>query len=265
MKFDSITLLLSLVVSHLLADFTLQSGKMEEEKYKGIFSPFYCYHILIVGACTITALILVGYLEQWWHGIVITLIHALIDLSKGRLKKDGPWIFIIHQLLHLLTIVAYWLIVTGQFKLLGSSILELINDQQILLIIAGYILVTLPTGILIGHLTKDWQREIEETREYNQKNSDETEELYEVKGLANAGKLIGVLERILILTFILLNEFRAIGFLLAAKSVFRFGDLKDGHDRKRTEYILIGTLLSFTFSIAIGLLISYFGDFHIEA
>lgn len=37
----------------------------------------------------------------------------------------------------------------------------------------------------------------------------------------------------------------AVGFLLAAKSVFRFGDLRDDQDRKRTEYVLIGTLLSF--------------------
>jgi hypothetical protein len=45
----------------------------------------------------------------------------------------------------------------------------------------------------------------------------------------------------------------AVGFLLAAKSVFRFGDLKDDHDRMRTEYVLIGTLLSFGIAIGISL------------
>ncbi|MFV0501856.1 MAG: hypothetical protein ACK5MH_09735 [Bacteroidales bacterium] len=46
-----------------------------------------------------------------------------------------------------------------------------------------------------------------------------------------------------------------IGFLLAAKSIFRFGDLKDSKDRKLTEYILIGTLLSFAVAIATGQLV----------
>jgi Flp pilus assembly pilin Flp len=61
----------------------------------------------------------------------------------------------------------------------------------------------------------------------------------------------------LILTFILIKQFEAIGFLLAAKSVFRFGDLKDESDRKRTEYILVGTLISFTITIGLGLVIGF--------
>jgi hypothetical protein len=52
----------------------------------------------------------------------------------------------------------------------------------------------------------------------------------------------------------LINQLGAIGFLIAAKSVFRFGDLRAETDRKRTEYILIGTLISFTLTIAVGLL-----------
>ena len=62
-----------------------------------------------------------------------------------------------------------------------------------------------------------------------------------------------MLERFLTLTFILLNQYAAIGFLLAAKSVFRFGELKNPTDRKKTEYILIGTLLSFALTIIVGI------------
>jgi hypothetical protein len=43
-------------------------------------------------------------------------------------------------------------------------------------------------------------------------------------------------------------------FLLAAKSIFRFGDLKKVKDRKLTEYVLIGTLLSFGIAILVGLI-----------
>jgi hypothetical protein len=77
------------------------------------------------------------------------------------------------------------------------------------------------------------------------------------KGLTNAGKWIGILERLLIFTFIVINEFSAIGFLLAAKSVFRFGDLKNSSEHKKTEYIIIGTFISFSFAIAAGLFYKY--------
>lgn len=72
--------------------------------------------------------------------------------------------------------------------------------------------------------------------------------------LASAGKYIGILERLFIFTFILTGNWGAIGFLLAAKSVFRFGDLRESKDRKLTEYILIGTLLSFGIAVATAML-----------
>ena len=67
--------------------------------------------------------------------------------------------------------------------------------------------------------------------------------------LENAGKYIGMLERLFVFAFVVTNHWQAIGFLLAAKSVFRFGDLSKSKDRKLTEYILIGTLLSFGLAI----------------
>jgi hypothetical protein len=51
------------------------------------------------------------------------------------------------------------------------------------------------------------------------------------------------------------SNWQAIGFLIAAKSVFRFGDLSQSKDRKLTEYILIGTLLSFGIAITTGLVV----------
>ena len=64
-------------------------------------------------------------------------------------------------------------------------------------------------------------------------------------GIEDAGKYIGMLERLFIFTFIITDFWEGIGFLLAAKSIFRFGDLKEHKEIKLTEYILIGTLISF--------------------
>jgi hypothetical protein len=57
----------------------------------------------------------------------------------------------------------------------------------------------------------------------------------------------------MILSFILLNQFAAIGFLLAAKSILRF---KESEASKMSEYVLLGTLISFSIAIIIGLSIN---------
>jgi hypothetical protein len=75
--------------------------------------------------------------------------------------------------------------------------------------------------------------------------------------LQNAGNYIGILERLFVFYFVISGHLEAVGFLLAAKSIFRFGDLKEAKDRKLTEYVLIGTLLSFGIAFLVGLLANY--------
>jgi hypothetical protein len=99
--------------------------------------------------------------------------------------------------------------------------------------------LTKPTSILIKNTISIWTPE-------NKSKHDNS--------LSNAGNYIGILERLFVFTFIVTGHFEAIGFLLAAKSIFRFGDLKEAKDRKLTEYVLIGTLLSFGIALITGLL-----------
>jgi len=103
-------------------------------------------------------------------------------------------------------------------------------------------LVSFVSEIIIKIIITQWNSE-------NKKENDES--------LAKAGRYIGILERLFVFTFVITNHWEAIGFLLAAKSVFRFGDLRTSKDRKLTEYILIGTLLSFGFAIFLGVLYLY--------
>ncbi len=67
--------------------------------------------------------------------------------------------------------------------------------------------------------------------------------------MLNAGKLIGNIERILTLTLILFNQYEVVGFIIAAKSILRYKET----DTSRTEYVLIGTLLSFGIAILLGI------------
>ncbi len=65
----------------------------------------------------------------------------------------------------------------------------------------------------------------------------------------NTGRLIGILERIFVFVFVLLGQYTAIGFILAAKGVARFQDFKS---RTFAEYVLIGTLLSTLLAMVLG-------------
>lgn len=66
-------------------------------------------------------------------------------------------------------------------------------------------------------------------------------------GLPGGGRIIGHLERGLIFLLVLTDLAAGIGFLIAAKSVLRFGAVKD--EARLSEYVIIGTLASFGWAI----------------
>ncbi len=68
-------------------------------------------------------------------------------------------------------------------------------------------------------------------------------------GFIEGGRTIGKYERLLVFLFVLAGSAPAIGFLITAKSIFRFGDLTEPKNRQKAEYILLGTLASFTFAL----------------
>lgn len=65
----------------------------------------------------------------------------------------------------------------------------------------------------------------------------------------NRGRIIGLLERVLIYAFVLSGQYGAIGFTLAAKGFTRFKELEN---RGFAEYVLIGTLLSSSLAMIAG-------------
>lgn len=82
------------------------------------------------------------------------------------------------------------------------------------------------------------------------------------KSTDHIGMLIGYIERLLILIFFALKEYTAIGLVIASKSILRFNDLKDDTPNlnpdkvdKKSEYILLDTMLSLLFGVLLGLLL----------
>lgn len=238
---NSLLIFIQLLLAHLLTDFVLQPNSWirHKRKYRAK-SYFLVIHALLAG---ILSLVFLQKLEWWYAALFISVTHYLIDVWKLQQKKDNLKYFLLDQLFHLIVLVLVWLFLIKGYRNVLPGIRELFNSPQFLIVIAAYLFVIFPTGFLIGKATKHWQDEIEKT--------------YQKNSLEAAGRYIGIFERILVLTFILTNNFSAIGFLIAAKSILRFSDKSESGARKQTEYVLIGTLMSFAVTILLGLLVKY--------
>jgi hypothetical protein len=228
-------LFIKLLLAHLLGDFIWQPNSWvtdkEAKKYK---SGYFYLHILLHG---VLAAILAGELHFIPYAILIAVLHGIIDLIKlyfQKQKTKRTW-FVVDQMAHLLVLI-------GVVFLYENKTVDLLwFGSQFWILLTGILLLTKPTSIFIKIIISIWSPE-------NQDNHDED-------SLAKAGNYIGILERLFVFCFILTGHFEAIGFLLAAKSVFRFGDLKVAKDRKLTEYVLIGTLISFGTAIVTALIV----------
>ncbi len=229
-------LLTRLLLAHLTGDFLLQPDSwVKEKELKKHRSPKLYLHVLLHG---LLSLLLVWDLSFVLPALIIAVTHFFIDLAKANLRNPDRKTFwlIADQALHLLVLVIVWY-AWGQPVFSFASL----PVNRMLVIITAAIFLTSPASTLIKMIISHWTPDT----------------FYDVStSLPDAGKIIGYLERLLVLTFILNNHWEAVGFLLAAKSVFRFGNLKESHDRKLTEYVLIGTLLSFTLALAVALLVS---------
>lgn len=235
-----LSLLLRLVVAHLIADFLLQRGVWVEERLKKKWTSGWLYvHGALAGAL---AYAFSGLWSVWWLSVIIGGSHVLLDGWKTSLK-DTTRSFLLDQLGHFAVILIVWAVaadidvaeIYGLLAPVGSNL-------AFWTLLLSYVLVFWPAGVLIGKFTEPWR---------SKTNGDTP------RGLERAGLWIGRLERIVVLTSILLNRFELIGFLIAAKSIFRFGDIRARSSREEAEYILIGTMASFAIAIALGILASW--------
>lgn len=232
-----ITFALALLLAHILGDFVLQPDHWVAKKRKNKHrSPILYYHL---GVHAIAMLVLLQFNFKYWIGIATILVtHFIIDLLKLNLEKPSHRnrSFIIDQLAHLMVIIA----VVFAYYPFNFSFGNFLVPDTLLLLLAIFS-VTSVSAILMRLLMSRWILP-----------EDSAED-----SLPQAGKYIGMLERLLVFGFIVLQQWAAIGWLIAAKSILRFSDLSRAKDRKLTEYVLIGTLLSFSLAILTGLLYLY--------
>ena len=226
--------LIKLLLAHLLTDFILQPSRWIESRNQKHFASGKLYLHGFVTA--MAAWILIGW-RYWLVALIILITHTGIDGWKSYQKKN-VFYFLADQLLHLLVIFACWYFTFIRWADVKQGWSGLNTNEYFWLITTASVFLTMPAGILIGQLTKNWRDQIPDS-----------------ENLASAGKWIGIVERIIILVFVLQNQYSAIGLLIAAKGIIRFNE-KDRQEIK-TEYLVIGTLLSLGIAIVTGLLIKY--------
>lgn len=223
---------LALLVAHLLGDYPLQPRRWVGAKRARAFrAPELYLHGAVNGAL---AWLLAQQWAAWWIGAAVGLGHVLFDGAKARAGRDGTGAFLADQLAHLLVIVA---LAVGVARAGADPVRPGVAWWGLA---ASFLLVWWFEGVLIGRVTARWRADLG--------GSD-----LDARGLADAGLWIGRLERTLILVFVLLGRFEAVGFLIAAKSVFRFGEVTQPGQRREAEYILIGTMASFLLALLTGL------------
>jgi hypothetical protein len=240
MNLDS-SLLLALTTAHLLADFVFQSDQDVAGKRRLAVQ---WKHAAIVAGLSY---LLAGDGRALPLAAVIGLTHFAIDRLKVQANRNGLGVFALDQTAHLLVIASgSWL--ASQLYPVQSFWASLwgAGFAKTLVVVAGIILTVKVGGVVVGRQVKPYLEDL--TRRTSGKPLIETSK-ETLRGLAKGGKTIGELERALIFFLVMIGKPEAVAFLVAAKSIFRFGELKDRENRAEAEYITIGTLMSFTWGL----------------
>jgi hypothetical protein len=236
---------LVLLTAHLLGDFLFQNDWMVKARDKAAG----CL-LLHASVITLSTIVIAAYVERWSAVLLyfwIFAAHYLIDLSKnlllrikwiGRLNaKNEAWMFLADQVGHIVTLAVLACLFAGTAA--QSLWLKLWPDAYFsgLTFVSGLVACVFAGGILISKVTRPL-----------------VDQLTVNDGLKHGGRYIGQLERVLTFFFMLTGQTSAIGFLFAAKSILRFGEIKDAENRKQAEYIIIGTFMSFGWALVIAYL-----------
>lgn len=224
-------ILLKLLVAHVVCDFFIQTDGFCEGKISA-GARGWLLQVLHAFSHALVSYLCVAIWPFWQLPLLVFVSHFAMDVIKAKINKpDSIWVFAVDQTLHVGILVLICLFLIPENDLIISS-----SCWNGWLYVLGYSLLLKPTSVCISLFFKKWKI-----------NNDDM-------ALPKAGRWIGYFERVLVMTFMLLGSYESIGFLMAAKSIFRFGDLKENHEIKMTEYVLLGTLMSFAIAVVIALI-----------
>ncbi len=257
-------LILNLIVAHILGDFYLQWDSMCKDKMLRHFKSKLLYlHFLII---LVLSFLAVWSRCAWWLALIIAISHFVIDGVKSYLENkcciSKIVLFLGDQILHstvIIVVANLWFSVNGcwmQFPWVtdlctnhplwvktGLAMLLALRPANILLVlILKACKVNVPSTTLDPSIKGEVTENGDGGSHYNQ----------DEHGNFHSGALIGCVERALMLAFVIISQYEALGFLVAAKSILRFSQVTEG---EKSEYVLAGTLLSLAIALSLGILV----------
>lgn len=225
-------------LAHLLGDFIFQPHNWTIKKRRKTITWYHLWHTIIIFAFSYTLSFDYGYLR---FALLLSAIHFLIDIFKSLLHIKtnirGSVLFFTDQLFHIIILVVISIIYVSCY----DTNLEIEFTLKQIAIATGFIFCAKPSNIIIKNIFHFLSISTPTTDSIEDENKD----------LPNAGKLIGNMERFLVLSLILVSQYSAVGLIIAAKSILRF------RDNQKNEYVLVGTMLSFGIATILGILISF--------
>ena len=281
---------LSLILAHLIADFWLQTDLMVKDKLKNLTK--HSFHHLLTTAIAL-AFIWVGGFESHIpidHFIlplsIIVISHIFIDLLKIKLIDSMKatktnhlrtlGYFLLDQLLHIIIILITCTICFGIDTYDMTTIfIETKNFSPLyvfLFLMIIFILATSVSGHIVKHIVGSLPSELAnyegelilrsemvDVKErvqptFENKFSEEYRYFTYSSPPRSRGKLIGYIERLLVIILTVIGAYPSIAFIIAAKSIARFKQLDD---RNWAEYFLLGTLSSIFLGLVLGLIVQW--------
>jgi len=197
----------------------------------------------------------VGFSEQFSPSFDRLLLGFVVSLSTFFLPLKA--ISDIQNWRTLLTIAAGFLLIINEINTLIRYILQIFRIRPMpkpadaagqtqapykesIILIPGRMLVYLQDEQIDGGEEAEQPEAVSDIPKAREEV--DTEEL-------KTGRIIGILERIIIYALVLNIQYAAIGIIIAAKGFTRYKELEN---RDTAEYILIGTLLSTILAILVG-------------
>jgi hypothetical protein len=176
---------------------------------------------------------------------LLSLSHGGIDYLKYQIEKRSerdPWaIFLGDQALHFLGIGAVVLLLEETYwAILVETLAAIWADRSIFLVASFFILIIFGGSYFIGAFCRAFLAASDASKK---------------PGIDRAGRYLGMVERSLVLTAVLVGKIEFIGYIFAAKSIARYPEMRDRSHF--AEYYLIGTLTSISIAFFGGLLLKY--------
>lgn len=230
-----IDVFVALFAAHVLGDFVLQTNRDVALKRH---ASFMSRHVLIHAALSYA---LAGIWTAVWIPVVVAATHYAIDWYKLRFGDTTLRWFLGDQAAHLLVLLLLAVVAASMHDATAWHHLAPDFIYTSLALVAGFI-VTVRVGSMTTALVLAPYLADMESRQ-------DAERLPWNRGFADGGRVIGYLERTLLFVFILAGHVAAVGFLVAAKAFFRIGEITNRENRLEAEYIIIGTLMSFSHGV----------------